>query len=192
METYVESLTESLTQPHFSEQWFLEDVDYDNTALEEMFHNAHRVHVYHSQREGLSVGQSLSSVSERTVRPVVERTGRPVRPSGQELNVANAQIRARGARLLFQNHTGKSGRRVSWTKSRLSKRTMKSYEYIHVRLFMATRRIYHNYPSAQARPNQIRFVMRTALAFRGLLEVYAFTFCKDNTSNDPCAIIGYR
>ena len=100
--------------------------------------------------------------------------------------------RARGARLLFQNHTGKSGRSVSWTKSKLSKRTMKPYEYIHVRLFIATRRIYHNYPSAQARPNQIRFVMRTALAFRGLLEVYAFTFCKDNTSNDPCAIIGYR
>ena len=36
-----------------------------------------------SQREGLSVGQSSSSMSERTVR-----SGRP---SGQELNVANAQ-----------------------------------------------------------------------------------------------------
>ena len=36
METYVESLTESLTQPQFSEQRFLEDVDYDDTALEEM------------------------------------------------------------------------------------------------------------------------------------------------------------
>ena len=58
METYVESLTESLTQPQFSEQRFLEEVDYDDTALEEMFHNAHRVHVYHSQREDLSVGQS--------------------------------------------------------------------------------------------------------------------------------------
>ena len=45
METYVESLTESLTQPQFSEQRFLEDVDYDDTALEEMLHNAHRVHV---------------------------------------------------------------------------------------------------------------------------------------------------
>ena len=88
-ETYVESYTESLTQPQFSEQRFLEDVDYDDTTLEEMLHNAHRVHVYHSQREGLSVGQS-SSVSERTRRPVVERTGRPVMASGPELN---AQIR---------------------------------------------------------------------------------------------------
>ena len=32
-------------------------------------------------------------MSERTERSVGERTGRPVRPSGQELNVANAQIR---------------------------------------------------------------------------------------------------
>ena len=86
METYVASFTESLTHPQFSEQRFLEDVDYDDTALEEMLHNAHRVHVHHTQREGLSVGQSSSSVSERTVRPVGERTGRLVGPSGQELN----------------------------------------------------------------------------------------------------------
>ena len=57
-----------------------------------MLREAHRVHVYHSQREGLSVGQS-SSVSERTRRLVGERTERPVRSIGQELNVANAQIR---------------------------------------------------------------------------------------------------
>ena len=87
LQTYVESFTESLTLPQFSEQRFLEDVDYDDTALEEMLHNAHRVHVYHSQREDLSVGQSSSSMSERTERPVGERTGRPVRPSSQELNV---------------------------------------------------------------------------------------------------------
>ena len=93
METYVESFTESLTQPLFSEQRFLEDVDYDDTALEDMLREAHRVHVYHSQREGLSVGQSSQSVSERTRRPDVERTKRPVMASGQELNVANAQIR---------------------------------------------------------------------------------------------------
>ena len=68
-------------------------MDYDDTALEEMLHNAHRVHVYHSQREGLSVGQSSSSVSERTGRPVGERTERPVGPIGQELNVGNAQVR---------------------------------------------------------------------------------------------------
>ena len=93
METYVESFTESLTQQQFPKQRFLEDVDYDDAALEEMLHNAHREHVYHSQREGLSVGQSSSSVSHRTRRPVVERTGRPVMASGQELNVGNAQIR---------------------------------------------------------------------------------------------------
>ena len=34
---------ESLTHPQFSEQRFLEDVDYDDTALEEMLHNAYRV-----------------------------------------------------------------------------------------------------------------------------------------------------
>ena len=93
METYVESLTESLTQQQFSEQRFLEDVDYDDATLEEMLENAHREHVYHPQREGLSVGQSSSSVSERTVRPVVERTGRPVVERGLELNTEHAQIR---------------------------------------------------------------------------------------------------
>ena len=87
METYVESLTESLTQ-----QRFLEDVDYDDAALEEMLYNAHREHVYHSQREGLSVGQSSSSVSERTGRPLVERTGRPIVERGQELNTEHAQV----------------------------------------------------------------------------------------------------
>ena len=93
METCVESFTESLTTHTVSEQRFLEDVDYDDTALKEMLHNAHQVHVYHSQREGLSVGQSSSSVSERTGRPVEERTGRPVMVSGQELNVGNAPDR---------------------------------------------------------------------------------------------------
>ena len=48
-ETYVESFTESLTHPQFSEQRFLEDVDYDDAALEEMLHNARRVRVHHSQ-----------------------------------------------------------------------------------------------------------------------------------------------
>ena len=93
METNVGSLTKSLIQPQFVEQRFLEDVDYDDAALEEMLHNAHREHVYHSQREGLSVGQSSSSVSERTGRPVVERTGRPVVERGHELNSEHAQIR---------------------------------------------------------------------------------------------------
>ena len=93
METYVESLTESLIEQQFSEQRFLEDVDYDDAALEEILKNALREHVCHSQREGLFVGQSSSSVSERTVRSVEERTGRLVMASGQELNVENAQNR---------------------------------------------------------------------------------------------------
>ena len=75
METYVESLTESLTQPQFPEQRFLEDVDYDDAALEEMLYKAHREHVYHFQREGLSVGQSSSSVSERTGNPLLTEQG---------------------------------------------------------------------------------------------------------------------
>ena len=88
-----ETCVESLTQQQFPEQRFLEDVDYDDTALEEMLHNAHREHVCHSQRESLSVGQSSSSVSERTGRPVVERTGTPVAERGQELNTEHAQLR---------------------------------------------------------------------------------------------------
>ena len=85
METCVESLTESPTQQQFPEQRF-EGVDFDDAALEEILHNGHREHVYHSQREGLSVGQSSSFVSERTERPVVERS--------QELNTEHAQIRS--------------------------------------------------------------------------------------------------
>ena len=66
---------------------------FSDTALEDMLREAHRVHVHHSQREGLSVGQSSSSMFERKGRSVGERTGRPVGQIGQELNVANAQIR---------------------------------------------------------------------------------------------------
>ena len=84
-ETYVESLTGSTTGQRFPEQRFLEDVDYDDATIGEMFFNAHREQVYHSQREGLSVGQSSSSVSDRSGQPVVER--------GQELNTEQAQIR---------------------------------------------------------------------------------------------------
>ena len=43
-ETYVESVTESQTHPQFSGQGFLEDVDYDDTELEEILHYAHQVH----------------------------------------------------------------------------------------------------------------------------------------------------
>ena len=84
-ETYVESLTESMTEQRFPEQRFLEDVDYDDAGIGEMLFNAYREQVYHSQREGLSVGQSSSSMSDRTVKPVVE--------TGQEQNPEHAQIR---------------------------------------------------------------------------------------------------
>ena len=100
METYVEPLTESMTEQRFPEQRFLEDVDYDDAAIGEMLFNAYREQVYHSQREGLSVGQSSSSLSDRSGQPVVEivakshdRSGQPVVERGQELNTENEQIR---------------------------------------------------------------------------------------------------
>ena len=85
-ETYVESTTESMPEQRIPEQRFLEDVDYDDTAIGGVLFEAHRGQVYHCQREGLSVGQSSSSsMSERTGQPVVEtvakshdRTGQPV------------------------------------------------------------------------------------------------------------------
>ena len=59
-------------------------MDCDDAAIGEMLFTAYREQVYHSQREGLSVGQS-SSVSERSGQPVVER--------GQELNTEQTQTR---------------------------------------------------------------------------------------------------
>ena len=86
-ETSVESYTELLNSPPFcSDKGFPEDADYDDTALEEMLHNAHGVHDCHSQREDLSVSL-LSSVSERTGRPVVERTGRLAEQSSQDAQI---------------------------------------------------------------------------------------------------------
>ena len=49
---------------------------------------AHRVHSHHPQREDLSVSLSSSSVSDRTVRSVGDRAGRP----GEHRN-SEAQIR---------------------------------------------------------------------------------------------------
>ena len=86
-ETYVESYTELLTSPPFSKQGFPEDAEYDDAALEDMLREAHRVHVHHSQREDLSVGQSSSSVSERTGRPVGERALRPAESSSQDAQI---------------------------------------------------------------------------------------------------------
>ena len=54
-------LMSTLIEQQFSEQRFLEDVDYDDTAFEDMLENAHREHVINSQRERVSVGQSSSS-----------------------------------------------------------------------------------------------------------------------------------
>ena len=75
-------------------------MDYDDAAIGEMLFNAYREQVYQTQREGLSVGQSSSSMSDRTGQPVVEivaeshdRTGQPVVETGQELNPEHAQIR---------------------------------------------------------------------------------------------------
>ena len=89
-----------MTEQRFPKQRFLEDVDYDDAAIGEMLFNAYREQVYHSQREGLSVGQSSSSVSDRTEQPVVEtvakshdRTEQPVVETGQEQNPELAQSR---------------------------------------------------------------------------------------------------
>ena len=62
-----------------------EDMDYDDAAIGEMLFSAYREQVYYSQREGLSVGQSSSSMSDRTGQPVVE--------TGQEQNSELAKIR---------------------------------------------------------------------------------------------------
>ena len=94
-ETYVEFNQESVT-----EQRFPEDVDYDDAAIGEMLFHAYREEVYHTQREGLSSGQSSSSsMSDRTRQPVVEtmarshdRTGQHVVQTGQEQNLEHAQI----------------------------------------------------------------------------------------------------
>ena len=71
-ETYVEFNHESMTEQRFPEQRFLEDGDCDDAAIGEMLFFAYREQVYHSQREGLSVGQSSSSVSDRTGQPFFE------------------------------------------------------------------------------------------------------------------------
>ena len=86
-ETYAESYTELLTSLPFSKQGFPEDPDYDDTALEDMLREAHRVHVHHSQREDLSVSLSSSSMSERTERLLGERTVRPVEQRNQEAQI---------------------------------------------------------------------------------------------------------
>ena len=68
-----------MTEQRIPEQRFLEDVDYDDAAIGEMLFNAYREQVYHSQREGLSIGQSSSSMSDRSVQPVVETVAKKPR-----------------------------------------------------------------------------------------------------------------
>ena len=53
------------------------DPDYDDAALEDMPHQAHRAQVYHSLREDLSVSLSSSSMSDRTGQLVGDRSGQP-------------------------------------------------------------------------------------------------------------------
>ena len=69
-EMYVEFNQESMIEQQIPEQRFLEDVDYDDAAIGEMLFKAHREQDCHS--EGLSVGQSSSSMSDGTEQPVVE------------------------------------------------------------------------------------------------------------------------
>ena len=76
METYVESLTEYMTEQRVPEQRFLEDVDYHDAAIGEMLYKAYREQVFQSQRESLSVGQSSSSMSDRSGQPVGDRAKR--------------------------------------------------------------------------------------------------------------------
>ena len=81
METYVESLTESVTQQQFTEQ----------RSRSRRCFTTHTENMSITPSEKACLGQSSSSsVSERTGRPVVERTGRPVVERGQELNTEHA------------------------------------------------------------------------------------------------------
>ena len=104
-ETSVDSYTELLTSPPFlSDKGFPEDAEYDDALLEGMLREAHRVHSHHSQREDLSVGLS-SSPSDRTVRPVGERAGRPAECSSQDaqIRILLDTKRANSCRLVGRN-----------------------------------------------------------------------------------------
>ena len=89
-----------MTEQRFTEQRFLEDVDYDDAAIGEMLFNAYREQVNHSQREGLPFGLSSSSTSQdRTEQPGLkngkchDRTLQPLVETGHEQNSEHAQIR---------------------------------------------------------------------------------------------------
>ena len=81
------------------------DPDYDDSTLEEMLYQAHRAQIDHSVREDLSVSlSSSSSMSDRTVQPVGDRSGQPGAHRSSE-----AQVRT----LLFEQKSESSCRMSS-------------------------------------------------------------------------------
>ena len=87
-ETSVEPHVQLLDSPPlFSDKVSTADPDYDDAALEDMLHQTHRAHAYHSPREDVSVSLSSSSMSDRTGRPVGDRTRRPAEPNSQDAQI---------------------------------------------------------------------------------------------------------
>ena len=87
-ETSVEPYMQLLDSPSlFSDKVSSADPDYDDAALEDVLHQAHRAQAYHSLREDLSVSLLSSSMSDRTGRPVGDRTGRPGEQRNQEAQI---------------------------------------------------------------------------------------------------------
>ena len=84
VEPYIELLD---SPPIFSNKVSSADPDYGDGTLEGMLREAHRVDSHHSQREDLSVSLSSSSVSDRTGRPVGDKSGRPAEQSSQEAQI---------------------------------------------------------------------------------------------------------
>ena len=65
-------------------------MEFDDTALEDLLREAHQVHVDNPSEKACL---SISRCPNERGGPVVERTGRFVATSGQELNFDHAQIR---------------------------------------------------------------------------------------------------
>ena len=87
-ETSVEPFMQFLDSPPlFSNKVSSADPDYDDAALEDMLHQAHRAQVHHSLREDLTVSLSSSSMSDRTGRPVGDRPGRPGEHRNSEVQI---------------------------------------------------------------------------------------------------------
>ena len=71
METYVESLTESLTQQQFSEQRFLEDVDYTMTP------RSRRGFITHTENMSITPSEKACLLVSRR-RPCPKERGDPL------------------------------------------------------------------------------------------------------------------